>query len=523
MRTTFKKRIVSLLLAVLMVAGLAAPALSITIAVVTTESKFKDGELISLGDGSYTVTIRYSKDAGIPDGARIAASEVTDAEAYQTAVEAMLKAGQTAVMSRFFDIEIVNEAGESVTLLAPVEVVIDVADAPEESTGVSVFHFKDTEESQTEADGAEEIPDPEVPLDDSSFDTIEQNGIITIEGAKYVADASLTTEEYAEDDFDEGHKESEAVVEEVRVTSNNGSVVSFLADGFSVYGIVYTVDFSYSVDGKELAYSLVGGSGIGLSELLPLLGVVADDPETEDDEVHLFTEKISAVSFSNPEYVWIGKVETDTTVGDIVADQGLTVEYSAELSEEEISALKEKGIGSGEWTLISLKAFSTQETLTVTMTDGQVWTIKVTDAQISTRVITADGKDYLITVTYDKEAEIPDGAVLEAVEIPEGTDEYNAYVVNAMTALHGDMNENDYIHYEVAYARFFDISIKLDDNKIEPKAPVSVSIDYMGSVLDGSQDMGVVHFAKDGTEVLSAVAGASEDKTTVSFEQEVSP
>ena len=81
MRTSLRKRILSLLLAVMMVMGLAAPALSVTIAVVTTESKFKDGELTSSGDGSYAVTIRYSKEAGIPEGAQIVAGEVTDAEA----------------------------------------------------------------------------------------------------------------------------------------------------------------------------------------------------------------------------------------------------------------------------------------------------------------------------------------------------------------------------------------------------------------------------------------------------------
>ena len=34
------------------------------------------------------------------------------------------------------------------------------------------------------------------------------------------------------------------------------------------------------------------------------------------------------------------------------------------------------------------------------------------DSQMSTHVITADGKDYLITVTYESEAEIPQGAEL---------------------------------------------------------------------------------------------------------------
>ena len=199
MITSFRKRIISLLLAIMMVMGLAAPAFSFTIAVVTTESKYKDGELTTPGDGSYSVTIRYSQEAGIPDGAKVVAAEVTDSEAYQVAAEKKLPAGKTAVLSRFFDIDIVDEAGESVALLAPVEVVIAVTDAPEESNGVSVFHFKDEAvefatkapsdripEEGVKEDALEESAGNEVSLENHALRQELSNAVLSIEGEKHL-------------------------------------------------------------------------------------------------------------------------------------------------------------------------------------------------------------------------------------------------------------------------------------------------------------------------------------------------
>ena len=75
------------------------------------------------------------------------------------------------------------------------------------------------------------------------------------------------------------------------------------------------------------------------------------------------------------------------------------------LTETEIQAINAQPIRAGDWALISLQPFTSEETLTVTMNGGEIFTVKVTDAQIIARVITADGEDYIITVTYGPEAE----------------------------------------------------------------------------------------------------------------------
>ena len=424
-KVSFTRRIVSFLLALIMVTSLSAPAGAVLIAVTTTESRFNAGSFeVTSPDGTYSVHVNYGTDAGIPEGAKLVTSEVTDAAPYQSVVESKLPAGKTAVLSRFFDIDIVSESGESVQLLAPVEVVIDITDAPvEENTGVSVFHFPD--EITTAVDGEDsgmaevEITDDEIPL---AAPEMMLRGLRSATAEGVVDEAVLTDDVVTEDAVltDEETEESE-LIEEVHVTGNDDGTVSFFANGFSVYGVIYTVDFSISVDGQEFAYSLAGGSGIGMTELLPLLGVVSDDPATDYNEVLLFVDQIADVEFSDPSLIWVGKVETDTTVGDIVSAQGLDVEYSAELTEEEIEALNGKLIMSGDWALISLKAFDTEENLTVTMNNGEKFVVKLTDYQQTSDTATfkedkvfiiayKDGNDYYVLKT--------DGST-EKVENPE--------------------------------------------------------------------------------------------------------
>ena len=51
-----------------------------------------------------------------------------------------------------------------------------------------------------------------------------------------------------------------------------GDTVFFDAQGFSVYGVVYTVDFSYSVNGKMYGFSLPGGGFVSFTNLIEVLG-----------------------------------------------------------------------------------------------------------------------------------------------------------------------------------------------------------------------------------------------------------
>ena len=141
---------------------------------------------------------------------------------------------------------------------------------------------------------------------------------------------------------------------------------TFEAESFSVYAVVYTVDFSYSVDGETYEYSIDGDSSVSLRALLQTLNVVADADDTDVNEVDLFMNDIETVEFTDSELISIEK--TDSEEGE-----------------------------AADWTLTSLKPFDTEEKLTITMKNGDVFEIAVSDAQEISDTSTVDpNKTYVI-------------------------------------------------------------------------------------------------------------------------------
>ncbi len=152
---------------------------------------------------------------------------------------------------------------------------------------------------------------------------------------------------------------------------------TFKAESFSVYAVVYTVDFHFDLDGESFDYSLIGGGSIGMKELVNNFGILKDEDMTSDN----FIEGIEKVEFSDESLVKVVQVTQDTTAGEIKSKLGLQPKYSKNLKDEDIAKLDAKEYTAPDWVLISLKPFKTEETLTVTMINGDVFTIKVTDAQ----------------------------------------------------------------------------------------------------------------------------------------------
>lgn len=184
---------------------------------------------------------------------------------------------------------------------------------------------------------------------------------------------------------------------DVEVNTDNKDKLTdttFKAEGFSVYAVVYTVDFHYEIDGETYEYSFKGGGSVGLRELIDALNVI-DGKNVDTDE---FIENIENVEFSNEKLVKVVKVNEDTTAGVIKDKLGLSPEYSKELTAAEIAELDAKKYESPDWVLISLKAFDTEETLTITMANGEVFTIKVTDSNFAS---TVDGKTFALIIAND--------------------------------------------------------------------------------------------------------------------------
>ena len=122
----------------------------------------------------------------------------------------------------------------------------------------------------------------------------------------------------------------------------------------------------------------------------------------------------------------------------------------------------------------------------------------MTDAQIVTHGITADGKGYIITVTYGDETGIPKDACLDAKEIlPEDPIEqegaadgmlYEDYVASTEEALEMEMGT-------AGYFRLFDIKIvNADGEKIKPAEGTCVDVRIELEDAE-SEGLSVVHFA----------------------------
>ena len=98
-------------------------------------------------------------------------------------------------------------------------------------------------------------------------------------------------------------------------------------------------------------------------------------------------------------------------------------------------------------------------------------------------------------------------------EIMPGTMEYALYLQATVFALEQN-SAND-----ISFARFFDINILKDGEKVEPLAPVEVKIEYDDAPEIADEDeLSIVHFAEEGTEVITDI-DLNEDATEIVYEQ----
>ncbi|MBR2256819.1 MAG: hypothetical protein IJ899_05645 [Blautia sp.] len=191
----------------------------------------------------------------------------------------------------------------------------------------------------------------------------------------------------------------EGEVNEVGDLSVEDGMISFSTDSFSEFVLSYTVDFHWEVNGKIYDFSIPGGGFISLRQLVEILGIANDGLIDEDnrgaaitlnnpdvsEQTRKFVADVASVQFSDPSLVWIGKVDKASTVGELKNANGLNCQYSIELSEEQIAEINSSLVEAGDWALISLSPFTSEESLTVTMKDGVSFVIRVTDANANAR------------------------------------------------------------------------------------------------------------------------------------------
>ena len=108
---------------------------------------------------------------------------------------------------------------------------------------------------------------------------------------------------------------------------------------------------------------------------------------------------------------------------------------------------------------------------------------------IQTRYISADGRTWQIELAYGADANIPAGAELRAGElIGSSAADYTAQAAEAL----------DLAADELTYAKALDISIVKDGRRIQPDAPVKVSIKLLDAPeQDDNTQVNVLHFGEE--------------------------
>ncbi len=199
------------------------------------------------------------------------------------------------------------------------------------------------------------------------------------------------------------------------IKNDKMTAATFEAASFSVYAVVYTVDFSYEINGKVYSFTMDGEDSVSLRALIEALHVyekTADEVDASvtsedltDKEAELegaesnqalneFMSNIASVEFSNPELLAVCEVKTDTTLGELNIENGIVQKYTLTASEPELKKHNAKLFKAGDWALISLNPFDTEECLIIGLTTGEEFTIKVTDEQDAQMV-----GDHVLTVS----------------------------------------------------------------------------------------------------------------------------
>ena len=190
-----------------------------------------------------------------------------------------------------------------------------------------------------------------------------------------------TEEELLEED-----RTSNSEQEENGTTDAAGETpsVGFTADSFSVYALVYTVDFAY----EEYTYSIRGGNSILLSDMVKELHISDNDAA--------FMSRVKNVEFTDPALMRVTYINNPTTVAAV--EEYI---FDGVFDDAEKEPGSNRKLDEGEWLLTSLAPFKTEEALTITLDSGRQIVITVLDGQevagntfITDAHLTIDGTTY---------------------------------------------------------------------------------------------------------------------------------
>ncbi|MEY8403460.1 SpaA isopeptide-forming pilin-related protein [Oscillospiraceae bacterium 44-34] len=319
-----------------------------------------------------------------------------------------------------------------------------------------------------------------------------------------------------------------------------GGEITAEVDGFSVYAIVdlipraegtdpfqepqaETVEFTGSVDDMDV-FVTAPAAAFPQETTMQVTMVPVEEVEAQVSEAmtgEIKVVKAVDIAFYSAEGE---EIEPSEPISVVMRPH----EQIAEIADAENDA-QLVHIGREETTVVGTAAVTADE---VSFESGEFSTYVIVIPLGKPGTQTYTGEGVTITVSYGPEANLPEGTNLVVRELEEGSSEYDEYLAKTQSALNLDASvismEDVSLEAQLAAlmggeqkiekARFFDITLEHNGEKVEPAAPVSVEIKYDDA--EEAEGVQIVHFAEeeDGTERPEIITPTVEDGTVI-FQQ----
>lgn len=496
--------------------------------------------LTASGTG-YRVSVTYTEESGIPEGAELAVNEISNADHLTSTSEILGWTEDDAVFyTKFLDIAITYDGEQFITLPSTITVDVELLDVGEGADALETVSIANGKarllDSQAVADGT-------VTFSTDSLGTFGFASALrtftswTTDRLHYSLQGFTTQRQPAfapiEIELEKGLEVLDAyglqptrggrtgvphihVSTDIELAERESIVVYAIKNGVPV-GILETstdgLDDSISL-GSADGFAVVLDSGYREKSLnlgdVELSGMMPKDSDAEAEEatVNLEGEVLAAYDIrileNGTKYqpdvkhpinvsINIGEVDGKTLQVWHINDDGT----AEEITDYEIEE------GKIRFTAVAFSIFAVVET-------------KLTET-----VNASDGNTYEIEVTYTNMSGIPmEGTALLVSELKPGNAEYDAYVA-ASAAKVGTTAES------IELSRVFDIQIVSENDHgtvYEPTGDVTVSIRLVGESLNDYANLDVLHFVEDENtkgftvyDMNSSVDGETVQFTTDSF------
>ena len=287
--------------------------------------------------------------------------------------------------------------------------------------------------------------------------------------------------------------------------------VTFSAAGFSVYGVVLTETIETTIltaDGEAYRITVSFDRDAGIPKGAELRATEVNGLALQCED--LLEKAITAIG-TEEKIIYSRFFDISILYeGNEVQPQSI-VDVKIELVDQLNKEVKAIHFDTEDTEII--EAHYSEEAVCFKAESFSIYGVLLTE-KIETTIITDEGMTYSITVAYDQSANIPTGATLHVTEIEAGTEEYDYYIAQSLSAVGAESPD------EIDFARFFDIHIIANGVVVEPEAPVQITIKYVnGIALAENSELSIVHFGNKGTEIRYPETNEGNSITEINFEQ----